>query len=601
MRLPFALGFVMVLALGNAGRGASFTGISSFGTTYAQRISADGSTVVGRIEDANGIAYPLRWSATNGASTLDHSFGGRAFAVSANGGVIGGYVRSRFSSNTDAAHWQSPDHYLTTTTAYDSNTGIYANFSQIDALSFNGGIGVGYGTFPIPIVEDVEYTQAVVYYPIENYGPNTLGDLSGGDNYSKARDVTPDGSTIVGLATSALGREAFRSSQNYGSMVGLGDLPGGAYSSEARSVSANGAIIVGAATSAAGPEAFRWTESGGMVGLGDLPGGAYSSSAWGVSADGTKIVGEGRTAAGRTAFLWDDVHGMRDLNRVLTDDYGVDLRGWHLSQAASIDASGKIITGNGVNPEGESQAWVVDLNQRLRFTPSDYSNLFSYEPSRDWSTWSNNIYVSNPQDSGAVEFTAETPFVRSTNPDAFEVQFLLTTNKAFGLSADNLEVDIIAEDGRFVAQLWSWFSESEEEFDNSPIRAQITPGVLTSTSRYKVRIRYSDRDINFSLGPLTISNLELLEAELALSVTGDADGDGDVDLTDLNHVRNNFGASGAGIQGDTNGDQLVDLVDLNNVRNHFGEGSSVPEPSAIAMLLVSACALAAGRLAGRKK
>jgi streptogramin lyase len=53
-------------------------------------------------------------------------------------------------------------------------------------------------------------------------------------------------------------------------------------------------------------------------------------------------------------------------------------------------------------------------------------------------------------------------------------------------------------------------------------------------------------------------------------VAGDANGDGIVNLADLNAVRNNFGASGAGVSGDTNGDGQVTLDDLNAVRNKFG-------------------------------
>ncbi len=50
---------------------------------------------------------------------------------------------------------------------------------------------------------------------------------------------------------------------------------------------------------------------------------------------------------------------------------------------------------------------------------------------------------------------------------------------------------------------------------------------------------------------------------------GDTNFDGAVDLTDLNNVRGNFGATG-NVLGDTNGDGVVDLADLNAVRNHFG-------------------------------
>jgi len=62
----------------------------------------------------------------------------------------------------------------------------------------------------------------------------------------------------------------------------------------------------------------------------------------------------------------------------------------------------------------------------------------------------------------------------------------------------------------------------------------------------------------------------------AVALPGDTNNDGHVDLADLNNVRNNFGAVGAGVLGDTNGDDRVDLADLNAVRNNFGASAPAP-------------------------
>lgn len=53
--------------------------------------------------------------------------------------------------------------------------------------------------------------------------------------------------------------------------------------------------------------------------------------------------------------------------------------------------------------------------------------------------------------------------------------------------------------------------------------------------------------------------------------------DGRVDVSDLNRVRNNFGATGTAVEGDANGDGTVGVADLNLVRNNFGAGIS-PNP-----------------------
>ncbi len=85
------------------------------------------------------------------------------------------------------------------------------------------------------------------------------------------------------------------------------------------------------------------------------------------------------------------------------------------------------------------------------------------------------------------------------------------------------------------------------------------------------------------------------------SVPGDTDGDGAVTLTDLNHVRNNFGGTGLG---DTNRDGRVDLEDLNAVRNNFGSGgeaAAVPEPGSLQMLIPLFLTVSAGMACHRRR
>ena len=105
--------------------------------------------------------------------------------------------------------------------------------------------------------------------------------------------------------------------------MGLGDLTGGSFISFASGVSDDGSVVVGRGFSASGQEASRWTSGGGMVGLGDLAGLQVGSQAWGVSGDGQRIVGSGTTADGTRAFLWDQSNGMRNLQTVLSTDYGL--------------------------------------------------------------------------------------------------------------------------------------------------------------------------------------------------------------------------------------------------------------------------------------
>ncbi len=252
-----------------------------------------------------------------------------------------------------------------------------------------------------------------------------LGDLAGGEFHSSANGVSANGSVVVGVGTSAPGRqEAFRWTSG-GGMVGLGFLPTGGDSSAAWDVSADGSIVVGEnhigcrlarrsvgraaagwlasvtfrrvrlaaapkpsrptaqsivgwSFSASGREAFRWTSGGGMVGLGDIPGGGFESLAHGVSADGSVIVGAGFADSGLEAFIWDASSGIRNLRTALMNDYGIPLLGWTLTNARGVSADGLTIVGDGENPEGNLEAWIVTLPaQNDIVVPPNFTRVFA--------------------------------------------------------------------------------------------------------------------------------------------------------------------------------------------------------------------------------
>jgi len=139
-----------------------------------------------------------------------------------------------------------------------------------------------------------------------------LGDLPDGDTRSFARDVSADGSVVVGLASSAPGLEAFRWT-SAGGMVGLGRLGGGT-DSQAYGVSDDGSVVAGEGNSAdAVHEAFNWTAGAGIVSLGDLPGNLFRSEAFDISADGEVVVGVGQGVSGGSgleAFRWTAIGDM---------------------------------------------------------------------------------------------------------------------------------------------------------------------------------------------------------------------------------------------------------------------------------------------------
>jgi hypothetical protein len=63
---------------------------------------------------------------------------------------------------------------------------------------------------------------------------------------------------------------------------------------------------------------------------------------------------------------------MRDLREVLAGEYGLALSGWRLEAAGGISADGLTIAGDGMNPAGQPEAWVVRL-ERSVVVPGRYA------------------------------------------------------------------------------------------------------------------------------------------------------------------------------------------------------------------------------------
>lgn len=89
-----------------------------------------------------------------------------------------------------------------------------------------------------------------------------------------------------------------------------------------------------------------------------------------LSADGSIVVG---TSDGSTdsiyddAFVWDAIHGMRNLQNVLSSNFGLanELAGWQLTVATDLSADGLSIVGRGFNPDGVLEAWLVRLDRSI--------------------------------------------------------------------------------------------------------------------------------------------------------------------------------------------------------------------------------------------
>lgn len=354
--------FTVFLATSTSTRSANaigiFMGLGSGPIGYqslAYAISADGSTVAG-ITRTGSSPYPFRWTEATGVVRLPAEggvgvFKGGAMGTSADGSVVVGFADN---GTTEAFRWTAQDG--TTLLGHLPSRGFHS--IAVD-VSSDGMVVVGTSDSKAPPSAGVaEVNEAFIWTP--NAGMVGIGDLPGGlaSQGSDASAVSADGLVVVGSGHSDSGQEAFLWTEASG-IIGLGDLEGGSFESRAIDVSADGSVVVGWGTSESGVEAFLRTADG-MMGLGDLLGGAFGSVATSISWDGKIVVGVASTELGWEPFIWDSALGMRKLSSVLSQDYGLDLSGWTLA-SAEISADASAITGWGVNPGGDTEAWIAVL------------------------------------------------------------------------------------------------------------------------------------------------------------------------------------------------------------------------------------------------
>jgi probable HAF family extracellular repeat protein len=348
----------------------------------ANGVSADGSVVVGVGRSANGTEA-FHWTQAGGMVGLGDLPGGDftsyANGVSDDGLVVVGGSDCTVACSPGAGCRSLPGAFRWTPAGGMTLLGDdeYRSRSIADGVSADGSVVVG--------------TRSGMGIPggAFRWTPNTVMEyLPDGDT---ALGVSPDGAVAVGFGYSELGTQALRWRMGDG-MLPLGDLPGGStFNSRAYGVSADGSVVVGYGTSATATEAVRWTQASGMVGLGILPG-FNASLAQDVSADGSLVVGysgDDWFTPGE-AFLWDATHGMRSLRELLINDFGLGARlaGWTLTSANDISADGQFIVGSGINPNGNTEAWLA----RLAFAPmlpGDFNHNGTVDAA-DYVVWRNN-------------------------------------------------------------------------------------------------------------------------------------------------------------------------------------------------------------------
>lgn len=341
-------------------RGAAFRGLGDFEggeiTSSAAAISWDGQIVVGGAY-SDVAREPFKWTPQGGMKRLENILTvitpGSAADISADGAVVVG--RAEFG-NVNSFRWQDDGFFLFGKSASVAN-GVSADGAVVVGTDdYRGGGG------PAPV------TGAAYRWTAEG-GSAALADLAGGPDCSRAYDVSADGRIAIGVGDCAASFQV----EDLGMAVRwvddggpepLGYLPGAAMNfSRANAISPEGDAIVGSSASADGTEPFVWTEARGMVGIGNLSGASYGA-AEAVSSLGRFVGG----SSGGRAFLWTEHLGMRDVQEMLARNPQIDLEGWTLTSVTAISSDGVYLAGDGINPDGNQEAWWAEL---FRFPDDD--------------------------------------------------------------------------------------------------------------------------------------------------------------------------------------------------------------------------------------
>ncbi len=343
------------------------------GMSRANDVSADGSTVVGVAGNLQGN-QAFRWTASGGMQGLGDLPGGlfysTANAVSRDGSVVvgTGYTGSLPSSRR-AFRWTASGGMQELSgfsgTSYSGDTGVavsgdgqavvvqrFGNYVTSSSKRWDAPFlwTEGGATRILSFVDRqamaISDDKSTVVSQGYIYDPSTVPPSLVFQGVYQSLDLTKPPSNWL-QSTNIIGSSSDRYSVPFG-------------------VSDDGSVVVGHTPRFSG--SFRWTASGGMQGLGDIPGGSLGGTALDVSGDGSIIVGESKLFYSPNqsldsfgAFIWDALNGMRLLEDVLTTDYGFNLMGWHLSKATGISSDGLVITGYGINPNGQTEAWIANL------------------------------------------------------------------------------------------------------------------------------------------------------------------------------------------------------------------------------------------------
>jgi probable HAF family extracellular repeat protein len=301
--------------------------------TVAQAISNDNSTIIGYL-DGPGAQQAVKWVNGNAIQALGFLPGGSisvATGVSGDGSIIvGGAIDA--SSQTQAVRWVGNNTI--------ENLGVLPGgfSSSAQAISADGTTIVG-------ISNDSNGGGRAVRW-VGNNGIEALDAWTAGSNFAEARFVNTNGSIIGGDVNDLNGNTIMARWVGNNPVEVLGVLPGGTYS-QPSAMSADGSVMIGSGDTSTSSAVPLRSVGGNQVQVLDILSGDTYGFANAVNANGSVIVGVSYDSGfNGKAVRWVGNNPVESLSNLLTAK-NVDLSGWNLNVAGSINANGDIIAGNG--------------------------------------------------------------------------------------------------------------------------------------------------------------------------------------------------------------------------------------------------------------
>lgn len=349
--LPLALA-IALSACGNDSQTsddavATFTPLgvpAGYASSTAASTSSDGRVVVGTAVSAAGTRQAFRWTAPQGIVGIGFLPGGTSSTgkdVSSNGQVIVGDADGGITPALHAFRW-TVDLGLVELPPLKG-----ASICAAGGVSGDGGVVAG--TCLTTNGEAFRWTEA---------GSAGLGQFGPGSNAtSSATAVSVDGRVIGGAGHPVLVGAMIWDASNTPTVIGT--LPG-MVEGAATALSRDGAVVVGVATDGdLRPHAFRWSAATGIAPLASA--GFQATYASGTSGDARRIVGWGTASEIDTAIIWDETGNVHRVMDLLSPNDRAAATGWRLSRARGISEDGRYVVGEGVDPSGATEAWLVTL------------------------------------------------------------------------------------------------------------------------------------------------------------------------------------------------------------------------------------------------